>query len=531
MNQKNKSLFFFVLFSYVLGLSYFQSLSQHWSAYYDMDGWVIYNSSLIASGYHQEFRDQPAFTLFTGYALIFKIISLFNGNFVFKIEDIITSDNSDLVFGNLFIVVRFVNSLLMIFTLLFIYKILRIFNISKLHACLALLIVSFSPTFYQNLFQVRTEILSVLTFLISFYFLVNFFKKKESILNLLLAGMFFTFSMLTSIKIIFLFSLLFILIPFLGSLFEKKINNAGLTDKNKIFVLCLIFYIVLMISYTFLEIFFINKHPRFAVVNNIDLKISILFNFLFLLYLIVISKFNFNKFKKFFNIFSLYLMGFILGIILILFLDFLKITQINFAVIGRLTNPFYYMSVYSQLRGTSLGIEYFIYSFSIFFNDFKFSKILFISMFFILVFSLRVDFLNKNKNLFFFKIILFFCIIFNIFVFNLRYFLFYEILIFPVYLLLLLVCLKNFSIKKANLFLCIIILYSATDILFTNKTVEDYPSKLHYVGNFSGIKSAFNRQELLTEMCHDGPLRVGWQYWVPRLNDNFFNRLCYSYKN
>ena len=112
MNQKNKNLFFFVLFSYVLCLSYFQSLSQHWSAYYDMDGWVIYNSSLIASGYDQEFRDQPAFTLFTGYALIFKIISLFNGNFVFKIEDIITSDNSDLVFGNLFIVVRFVNSLL-----------------------------------------------------------------------------------------------------------------------------------------------------------------------------------------------------------------------------------------------------------------------------------------------------------------------------------------------------------------------------------------------------------------------------------
>ena len=188
MNKKNKNFFFFILFSYVIGLSYFQSLSQHWSAYYDMDGWVIYNSSLIASGYHQEFRDQPAFTLFTIYGLIFKIISLFNENLVFKIEDIITSENSDLVFGNLFVLLRFVNSLLMIFTLLFIYKILRIFNINKLHACLALLILSFSPTFYQNLFQIRTEILSVLTFLISFYFFANFFKKKESLLNLLLAG-------------------------------------------------------------------------------------------------------------------------------------------------------------------------------------------------------------------------------------------------------------------------------------------------------------------------------------------------------
>ena len=531
MNQKNKNLFFFILFSYVIGLSYFQSLSQHWSAYYDMDGWVIYNSSLIASGYDQEFRDQPAFTLFTIYALIFKIISLFNGNLVFKIEDIITSDNSDLVFGNLFILLRFVNSLLMVFTLLFIYKILRIFNIYKLQACLALLIVCFSPTFYQNLFEARTETLSVLTFLISFYFLANFFKKKESLLNLLLAGMFLTFSMLTAIKIIFLFLFIFLLIPILGGLFEKKINSSNLISKNKIFVLCSIFYIMLIILYTFLELFYINKHPRFASVNNIDLKIFILFNFVFLLYLIVISKFNFNKFKEFFNIFLFYLIGFILGIILVLFLDFLKITQINFAVIGRLTNPFYYMSVYSSFRGTSLGAEYFINTFSIFFNDFKFDKILFISMFIILIFSLRVDFLNKNKKLLLFKIILFFCIIFNIFVFNLRYFVLYDILIFPVYLLLLLVCLKNFSIKKANLFLCLIILYSATNILFTNKPVEDYPSKLHYLSNFSGMKNAFNREELLTEMCHDGPLRGGWQYWVPRLNDNFFNRLCYAYKN
>jgi len=175
MNKKYKIISFSILFFFIITLSYFQSLSQHWSAYFDMDVWIIYNSSLIASGYEQEFRDQPGFTFFFINALIFKIFNFFNSNFIFKIEDVINSENSNQIFSNLFILLRFINSLLVVLTLLFLYKILRILDINRLQSFIALLIISFSHTFYQNLFQLRTEILSLLTFLISFYILLFFF--------------------------------------------------------------------------------------------------------------------------------------------------------------------------------------------------------------------------------------------------------------------------------------------------------------------------------------------------------------------
>ena len=49
--------------------------------------------------------------------------------------------------------------------------------------------------------------------------------------------------------------------------------------------------------------------------------------------------------------------------------------------------------------------------------------------------------------------------------------------------------------------------------------------------NFYGIKNYFNRKELLTESCDSNQAINDWQYWAPRLNDNFFNRLCYNLKN
>ena len=74
MNKKYKIISFSILFFFIITLSYFQSLSQHWSAYFDMDIWIVYNSSLIASGYEQEFRDQPAFTIFLSTLLYLRFL-------------------------------------------------------------------------------------------------------------------------------------------------------------------------------------------------------------------------------------------------------------------------------------------------------------------------------------------------------------------------------------------------------------------------------------------------------------------------
>ena len=192
------------------------------------------------------------------------------------------------------------------------------------------------------------------------------------------------------------------------------------------------------------------------------------------------------------------------------------------------------MSIYSITAvtgvGTSystlVGLENLIEIFNNFLNNFYFNKILFISLFFILMFSLWIDVKQKNNKLLYFKIILFICLIFNILIFNLRYFLLYEIIVYPIYLILLLICLKNFSNKNANLFLCLIFLYSFSTIL------ESSPDPR--VNNFNGIKNYFNRKELLTKICDNKKETINiinWQYWTPRLDDNFFNRLCYNLKD
>ena len=522
MYKNLKIISFFILFFYIILLSYFQSHSQHWSAYFDMDVWVIYNSSLIASGHEQYFRDHPAFILFYFNALIFKIFSFFNSDFIFKINDIIDSENSEQVLEVLFILLRFVNSLLVVLVLYILYKILRVFDINKLQSFLALLIISFSHTFYQNLFELRTEILSLLTYLVSFYFILIFFKKKRSLVNLFLAGIFFSLSMLTAIKIIFIFVSIFLLIPILDKLFINKNNNLLILNKNKVFISCVIFYSILIFSYIYLQLFYINNHPRFELINNIDLKIFTFISFVYVLYLFILSKFKFFDFRRLFCIISFYLMGYVLGVFLFLFLDLLNLTQINFPIIGRLTNTFYYMSIYSNQLESSIGVDFFIKTLNVFFNNFKFDKILFVSLFLILIFSSWIDIKNKNNQLLSFKLILFFCIVLNILIFNLRYFLLYEIIIYPIYLLLFLVCLKNLSTKSANIFLFIIFLYSLGTFFEKNSDTQ--------INNYNGIKYYFNRQELLLGACNGNGLKDDWLSAVPKLDINFFNRLCYDYQ-
>ena len=523
MYKNIKIISFFILFFYIIALSYFQSLSQHWSAYFDMDVWVIYDSSLIASGYEQYFRDHPAFTLFYFNALIFKIVAFFNSGFVFKIEDIINSENSEQVLENLFMLLRFVNSLLAVLLLYTLYKILRVFEINKLQSFLALLIISFSHTFYQNLFELRTEILSLLTFLISFYFLLIFFKKKKSLVNLLFAGIFFSLSMLTSIKIIFIFILIFLIIPILDKLFAKANNDLLILNNNKMFSFCVIFNIIIIFTYICLQLFYINNHPRFELNKGIDLKIFTFLSFIYVLYLFTLSKFRFFEFKRFFCIFSFYLIGYCLGVFLFIFLDLLDLTQINFAVFGRLTNTFYYMSIYSSQLESSIGINFFVKTINVFFSDFRFDKILFLSLLPILIFSLWIDYKNLNNKLILLKIILFFCMFFNILIFNLRYFLLYEIIIYPIYLVLLLISLKSFSTKYANIFLYLIVLYTFSATF--------RPNPINSINNFNGMKDYFNRTSLLSSSCNKDILIDGWEYHVPRLDINFFNRLCQVYKN
>ena len=165
------------LFGYFLLLNIFQLSDQHWTAILDQDLLYIYNSLLISSGIEQEYKDHPAYTTFFILGSIYKFFSIFFDNFT--IQEVANSKNIDEILQTLFIIARVLNSIYFFLVALILFKILKELNIKK-NLCIfgILLLIIFGST-YELLFRLRSEILSVLMFLLFLYFLIKFIKKKK----------------------------------------------------------------------------------------------------------------------------------------------------------------------------------------------------------------------------------------------------------------------------------------------------------------------------------------------------------------
>ena len=114
--------------------------------------------------------------------------------------------NIDKEFQKLFYIGRIVNTIYIFLLTLFIFKILNELKISKLISFISVSLSIFFISFYELLFVLRSEIVAVLMFLVSLYFLIRFLNKSN-ILYILLTGFFFCLSMLAKIQVIFLFFL------------------------------------------------------------------------------------------------------------------------------------------------------------------------------------------------------------------------------------------------------------------------------------------------------------------------------------
>ena len=153
------------LFIYFVLLNFLQLSQQHWSSILDQDILTIYNSLLVSSGYDQEYRDHPAFTTFFIIGIFFKFFSIFFDNF--SIQEILVSDNIEADLQNLFVIVRVINSFFNFLFLLVLYKILKKFNLKENICIISVLLLVFYSSFYELLFLLRSELLSVLMVLTS----------------------------------------------------------------------------------------------------------------------------------------------------------------------------------------------------------------------------------------------------------------------------------------------------------------------------------------------------------------------------
>ena len=497
------------LFGYFLLLNIFQLSDQHWTAILDQDLHYIYNSLLISSGIEQEYKDHPAYTTFFILGSIYKFFSIFFDNFT--IQEVAKSKNIDEILQTLFIIARVLNSIYFFLVALILFNILKELNIKKNLCIFGILLLIFFGSTYELLFRLRSEILSVLMFLLFLYFLIKFIKKKNEITYCFISGFFFCLAMLAKIQIIFLFIIFLISLPFLFNYFTTSENKRYLIQNKRYYFFSLFFLCSLFVGYITTQIILatymtkFTDEPRFHFPHNIDfflLSIFVIFYFFLIKLLSAKKKINFTEII---STISTIFLGYISCLIFIFFLDLINLIPLNKFVLLKLVNPILYMSSFNPEilleldKNIFLSLkDYFIGSlgfYSVNFNSVHIipkiwlidNRIFFRSIN-LIIFVFLIYFLSKkikNNNIVSFSIVLFFGIIIYYLSFNFRETHGYNIFIFPLYIILALLILNKIE-KKFVLIFC-----SLLSISFLSEIIS--LSGLH--------KNHFSRESRIYGLC------------------------------
>ena len=499
-------IFFILLFLYFFSLNIFQMHNQHWTAMLDQDIKMIYNSLLISSGYEQAYRDHPAYTTFLILGGIFKICSIFFDNFT--LQEVLSSNVIDEEFQKLFYISRIVNNFFIFLIIIFIYKVLQEFNISQSIALLAISFSVFFMSFYELLFLIRSEVVSILMFLISFYFLIRFFKTNN-IFHILLTGLFFGFSMLAKIQIIFLFLTTLIALPFLINYFSASDRLNYLIQNSKLLglsrIILILFILLFILIQTFLAKIFLDFNDQtFSLSHNEDAFLFLFFVSLYLIFIKILSKYYSMNINQIVVSIGLIISGFVLCLIFVLLLDFINIISFHKLNLIKLSNPIKFMTMHAfEVEGQSgimvkirailqaaLGNLEISAEFNENYNPTILgidTKIFFRSLHLIIFFSLILisSLIIRKKILIYLSGVFFIGILIYFLIFILRETFGYNIFLFPFYLII-------FSLLLDNLDRKYLLIFSST--LFLVFIMENFSLSSMY-------KNAFKREPSVYNFC------------------------------
>jgi len=499
-------IFFILLFLYFFSLNIFQMHNQHWTAMLDQDIKMIYNSLLISSGYEQAYRDHPAYTTFLILGGIFKICSIFFDNFT--LQEVLSSNVIDEEFQKLFYISRIVNNFFIFLIIIFIYKVLQEFNISQSIALLAISFSVFFMSFYELLFLIRSEVVSILMFLISFYFLIRFFKTNN-IFHILLTGLFFGFSMLAKIQIIFLFLTILIALPFLINYFSASDRLNYLIQNSKLLglsrIILILFILLFILIQTFLAKIFLDFNDQtFSLSHNEDAFLFLFFVSLYLIFIKILSKYYSMNINQIVVSIGLIISGFVLCLIFVLLLDVTNTISFHKLNLIKLSNPIKFMTMHTfEVEGHSgimvkiqailqavLGNLEISAEFNENYNPTILgidTKIFFRSLHLIIFFSLILisSLIIRKKILIYLSGVFFIGILIYFLIFILRETFGYNIFLFPFYLII-------FSLLLDNLDRKYLLIFSST--LFLVFIMENFSLSSMY-------KNAFKREPSVYNFC------------------------------
>ncbi|MFL2894462.1 MAG: hypothetical protein ACJZ4I_03145 [Candidatus Pelagibacter sp.] len=504
----------------------------------DQDIKIMYNSLLISSGIEQEYRDHPAYTTFLLLGGVFKLLSIFFDNFT--IQEIIKSENIDQNLQTLFIIGRIINSIYVFLVAFILFNILKELNIKK-NICIFIifLLLIFQDT-YELLFLIRSEILSILMILLFFYFLIKFIKEKK-IKYTFISGFFLCLAMLAKIQVIFLFFTFLLCLPFLINYFKSS-KNKLIYGKNY-YLLNFSFLSLFLLSYIFFQItlgiMFLEElnDPRFYLTNNIDLFFLLIFVIFYSFLIKFLSKKKLANTSEIIILISSVLVGFVLCILFVLFLDLINLIPFNKLNFMRLTNPLEYMTGFTRKLQTNsnilISLLHYLLGFGglldIGFNEQKkiplifyldpriFFRTLQVFFFIILIyFSIKKV---KDKKIDYLSIALLVGIFFQHLSFNLRETHGYNMYLFPLYTIVAAVIFNKLKKKLLVIFyLCILVIFISENLMLSN---------IH--------KNAFSREPRVYDLCANENIEtIRWknsENYVKNINKNSYLKLVDHPKN
>ncbi len=485
---------FFLLINTIINIS-----NSDFTSNIDFDLTVIFNSIQIYSGHFQDYRDHPGFTQFLIFGFFYKILSVISF-FEIDIYNFLNSENLYNKINYIYYLFKFVNCLIIFLFIIFFNKILNFFFIDRVAAfALSFCILLSSSTFF-NIWMLRADIFSFLFFLITFYFFLIFIKKP-SLFKIIIISCSTILALLSKIQIIILYLNLLFLIPFfikheisnLKSI-EKVIKNSFI---NKYFKIILFSLIILFVIFHI----GLNNLPnsRFAEKKYLDLICFFLIFIVYYLYLKLFFKTIINKLLK------IYIFIIVFSVLFLLFLNFLSLInliKLSPYILLRISNPFYYMSVYATNHGNLVYHEIIkvITSYT-----FKINHYVFLITLISIIFSFIYE---KNYKYRLYSILFLICFLSLNFFYNFRYHETYGISLLLYLFLSLYFSLNYINIKfKWVIYFLFLVFFS-----------------IHENSNINQ-KNLFLKTNM-TRVCLDNEIKNFYWWWARGLNDIFFKKIC-----
>ena len=318
------------------------------------------------------------------------------------------------------------------------------------------------------------------------------------------------FSLLAKVQIIFSFMFIFFFFIFYFFYEKKFINKISgdllvseyLNNKIKYILLALI------INYFLFQIY-LNNFVNTSGVGYFDFFCFGIYFTLIFLTIFLINKIKEISQEYYYNVFGITLTFCIINVLILKIISLIGLLKINFNIIFSLTNPFYFLKIYSPLNN-KFSFELIYEMIFLFFNEFNFNIIYSFLLLTTFLLALKnIFFKSKNENyknylyIVLFSLIVFFLISMN----NFRYNVSYNIYILPFLFLSIGILLNTFKKKFYS-----IMLISLLIINFT-LNIENYKKYIYKPSNLDFV-------------CTNKSTRDFYYHWARNFDEDFFKKIC-----